>query len=101
MSGVARFKIKDLLGRSDTRQCDRELAFALKKLRLLVDQFERKLNLPRSSGGLADNSEPGAFDGVGWQSHIDDVEEVKELCTELEIGPLDPAPPAPDGRRFD
>ena len=43
---------------------------------------------------FADFAEAGAVEGVGWQAHIDDVEEVEELGPELQIDALGPAPAA-------
>ena len=54
-----------------------------------------------SSGGFADEAEAGALDGVGGQAHVDDVEDVEELATELKVGALEAAAAMGDGRGLD
>ena len=66
-----------------------------------VDQLEGELNLSRGSGGFADDAEAGTLDGIRGQAHVDDVEEVEELATELKVGALDAAVAMGDGRGLD
>ena len=37
------------------------------------------------AGGFADFAEAGAGEDVGWEAHVDDVEDVEELGAELEV----------------
>src|ERR1039457_204885 len=56
-----------------------------------VDQFERKLNLSRSPGRLADFAESGAGKNIGRQPHVHNVEEIEELSPELQVHAFGPA----------
>ena len=66
-----------------------------------IENLQRELNLPRGSGGSADLAEAGGEDGVGGQSHVDDVEEVEELGAELDVEEFAAAGAASDGGVFD
>jgi hypothetical protein len=67
----------------------------------LEENLDGKLNLPRGSGGLADQAEARAFDGICRQTHINDIEDVKELGTELDIEEFTTAGAFSDGSVFD
>lgn len=76
-----------------------------------IDQLQRKLNLARVTRCLADHSEAGvAKDGsggtvhlkrVGRKTHGNDIEDVEELRSELEIHALGATFPATNGRVLD
>src|SRR6185437_12339815 len=67
----------------------------------LVDQLERKLNLPRIARRPADLAEPLASHDVGRHPHGDNVEQVEELGAELHIHAFGSALAPPEGRVFD
>ena len=60
-----------------------QCANLLRKERL-KNQFQRKLNLARCAGGLADDSKAAAAHYVGRQSEIHAIENVEELRAELQ-----------------
>src|SRR5208282_2503689 len=49
-----------------------------------VDQFQRKLDLPRRSGGAADDAKSAAEHGVRRQAEIHNVKYVEKFCAKLE-----------------
>ena len=67
----------------------------------LINQLERKLDLPRSAGDPADLAESRTGEDVGWQAHVDDVEQVEELSTKLQVHQLGSVPAAAKGGVFD
>src|SRR5580698_4132919 len=67
----------------------------------LVDQLQRKLNLPRVTRSLADLTESRAVDDVRRQLHVDNVEEIEELRAELQVDKLCSAPARAERRVFD
>src|SRR2546428_1217450 len=48
-----------------------------------VVQFQRKLDLARRPGGLADHTKPAAENNVGGQTEIHFVEDIEELSSKL------------------
>src|ERR1700686_1779918 len=87
------------------------------RLFLLIDQFQRELNLARVAGGLADFAKTvrradagrrggsagvgGDAKNVGRQAQVDDVEEVEKLGAKLQARALRSALPATEGCVFD
>src|SRR5271168_1160028 len=66
-----------------------------------VDKLQRKLNLPRVPGRLADQAKAGPFDGIRRQPHVHDIEQIEELSAKLQIEQLDPALALPEWRVLD
>src|SRR5579863_3000055 len=61
---------------------------------LLVNQLQRKLDLPRSPRGFIDHSEPASAHHIRRQSEIHNVEHIKKLGAKLHNPQLIfPAPP--------
>src|SRR2546421_6589639 len=54
----------------------------------LIDNFQRKLNLPRSACRAAYQSEAGAAHSVRGQSEIDDVEQIEKFGSKFQNAQL-------------
>jgi hypothetical protein len=51
---------------------------------VLINQFQRKLNLSRSPRRFVDNPEPAPTHHIVWQSEIYDIENIEKLRSELQ-----------------
>jgi len=65
-----------------------------------IDQFQRELDLPRWSGGMADNPEAAAANDIRRQPKIDDIENVEKFGAKLEDAEFTISPVS-NGRIFD
>src|SRR3974377_987582 len=94
-----------------TTTCKPVVEFDSSVRALLVNQLERELNLARGAGRLADHTEAGVADNLSGclvhlqrvrrQSHVDDIEDVEELGTELQVHALGAALSLSDRRVLD
>ena len=76
-------------------------AFLQARGQQLINQLQRKLNLPRRSRRLADLPKPRPIHNVRRQPHVHNVKEVEELRPELQIDQFHPALALAKRRVFD